>query len=194
MSIPSVIEGEGSKERAYDVFTRLLKDRIVFIGQSFSTDLANAIIGQLLFLESDDPDKDIIVYINSPGGAVSACLAIYDTMNYIKPDISTICVGQAYSAAAFLLASGTKGKRYALKNARIMMHQVSGGAEGSVQDVRVLIKEMERLNELMMSEYSCFLGKSVKQIKKDMDRDYFMGAEEAKNYGLVDHVLKSRER
>jgi len=193
MSVPVVIEGDGQKERAYDLYSRLLKDRIIFIGRPFTPDMANSVVGQLLFLEADNPDKEITMYINSPGGEVTSCLAIYDTMNYIKPDISTVCIGEACSAASFILASGTKGKRYALKSARIMMHQISGGAGGSVQDVVIRVKEMERLNDIMVTEYSEILGKTEKQIKKDMDRDNFMSALEAKEYGLVDSVLMKRE-
>lgn len=193
MSIPHVIEGSGQKERAYDLYSRLLRDRIVFVGKPFSPDMANSIIGQLLFLEADDPDKDITMYINSPGGTVSACMAIYDTMNYIKPEISTVCVGEAFSAAAFILTAGQKDKRYALKNARVMMHQVSGGTQGHVEDMRIRINEIERLNDTMILEYSEMLDKTEEQIKKDMDRDNFMSAEEAKDYGLIDHVLKTRE-
>ena len=193
MSIPVVIEGEGRKERAYDLYSRLLKDRIVFIGRGFDTSMANSVVGQLLFLEADNPDKDITIYINSPGGIITACLAIYDTMQYIKPDISTVCVGEACSAAAFILAAGTKGKRHALSNSRIMIHQASGEAAGNVQDVRIRVKEMERMNDIVIAEYSEILGKPVKQIKKDMERDRFMSAEEAKEYGIIDEVLRTRE-
>jgi len=193
MSIPHVIEGEGNKERAYDLYSRLLKDRIIFVGKPFSTDMANAVIGQLLFLEADDPDKDVTMYINSPGGMVSACMAIYDTMNYVNPEISTVCVGEAFSAASFILAAGQKGKRYALKNSRIMLHQVSGGAEGNVQDMIIRIEEIKRLNDVLLQEYATILNKTHKRIAKDMDRDYFMSAEDAKEYGIVDHVLKNRE-
>jgi len=138
MSVPHVIEGTGGKERVYDLYSRLLKDRVVFIGREFSSEMANSVIGQLLFLEADDPDKDITIYINSPGGLVSSCLAIYDTMNYVVCDISTVCVGQAASAGAFILAAGTKGKRYALRNSRIMLHQLSGGSQGHIEDTRSL--------------------------------------------------------
>lgn len=191
--IPYVIEGEGRTERVYDLYSRLLKDRIVFMGSHFTPELSNSVIAQLLFLEADDAEKDIIIYINSPGGIVSACLAIYDVMNYIKPDVSTVCVGEAASAAAFILAAGTKGKRFALRNSRIMLHQVSGGADGHVEDMKRSINEIDRLNNLMMQEWALMTGKTAKQVKKDLDRDYFIGPDEAKKYGVIDGVLISRE-
>jgi len=192
--VPYVIEDAGtSKERVYDLYSRLLKDRIIFLGKEFDKDLANSIVGQLLFLEADNPESDIIIYVNSSGGLVTSCMAIYDVMSYVKPDISTVCVGEAASAAAFILAAGTKGKRYALKNARMMMHQVSSGAQGTVEDLKIAIKETERANDLMMTEISKITGKSIKQVKKDLDRDYYMSAEEAKEYGLIDEILITRK-
>ena len=192
-SIPYVIEGEGQKERVYDLYSRLLKDRIVFIGSEFDDHLANSITAQLLFLEADDPTTDITMYINSPGGSVSDCLAIYDVMNYIKPDVKTVCIGMAASAAAFILAAGTKGKRYALANSRIMLHQVSSGASGHIEDMKISLKEADCLNNIMRNELSIMTGRSVAQLKKDLDRDYYVGAEEAKKYGVIDEVLTSRE-
>jgi len=191
--IPYVIEGEGQKERVYDLYSRLLKDRIIFIGSRFTPELSNSVIAQLLFLEADEPERDITIYINSPGGMVSACMAIYDVMNYIKPDVSTVCVGEAASAAAFILSAGAKGKRFALKNARIMLHQVSGGADGHIEDMKRSMKEAERLNDLMMQEWATMTGKTVKQIKKDLDRDYYVDSYEAKKYGVIDDILISRE-
>lgn len=193
MGVPYVIEGSGNEERVYDLYSRLLMDRIVFIGQEFDESLANAVVAQLLFLEADDPTKDITMYINSPGGYVSAETAIFDTMNYVRPDVSTICVGQAASAAAFILASGAKGKRYALKNARIMLHQVSGGADGHIEDMKIRVKEVDFLNEKMVEELARITKKSVKKIKQDLSRDYFMGADEAQTYGIIDKVLDMRE-
>jgi len=191
--IPYVIEGEGQKECVYDLYSRLLKDRIIFIGSRFTPELSNSVIAQLLFLEADEPERDITIYINSPGGMVSACMAIYDVMNYIKPDVSTVCVGEAASAAAFILSAGAKGKRFALKNARIMLHQVSGGADGHIEDMKRSMKEAERLNDLMMQEWATMTGKTVKQIKKDLDRDYYVDSYEAKKYGVIDDILISRE-
>lgn len=187
---PYVIE-EGNKknERIYDLYSRLLKDRIIFIGGPFTTDLANSVTAQLLFLASDDSNKDAALYINSPGGSVSACLSIYDVMNYVKPDISTVCIGSASSAAAFILAAGSKGKRYALKNSRIMMHQVSGGTEGHIQDIRIHVKQIDKMNDILLQEWSKITGNSVDKIKKDMDRDYYMSSKEAVDYGVVDEVL-----
>lgn len=192
MSVPYVIEGSENNERVYDLYSRLLKDRIIFIGKEFTEDLANSVVAQLLFLEADDPEKDIIMYINSPGGYVSAQTAIFDTMNYVKPDVSTVCVGQAASAAAIILAAGTKGKRRALKNARIMLHQVSSGAAGHIEDMKIRVKEAEFLNERMIEELARITKKSVKKIKQDLNRDYFMSPEEAKKYGIIDEVLDTR--
>jgi ATP-dependent Clp protease protease subunit len=193
MSVPYVIEGDGQKEKVYDLYSRLLKDRIIFIGRAFTDDLGNSVVAQLLFLEADDPQRDIIMYINSPGGYISVETAIFDTMNYIKSDVSTVCVGHAASAAAFILAAGTKGKRYALKNARIMLHQVSGGAPGHVEDMRIAVKETDFLNARMVEELAKITGHSEEKILHDIDRDYYMSADEAKDYGLIDEVLTARE-
>lgn len=193
MGVPYVIEGQGNEERVYDLYSRLLRDRIIFIGKAFDESLANSVVAQLLFLEADNPTEDIIMYINSPGGYVSALLSIYDTMNYIKPDVSTMCIGQAASAAAFILSAGAKGKRYALKNSRIMLHQVSAGASGHIEDMQIAIKESICLNEKLISELSKITKKSIKRIKRDIDRDYYMSAEEAEDYGVIDKVLDVRE-
>jgi ATP-dependent Clp protease protease subunit len=171
----------------------MLRDRIIFIGSGFTSDLANAVVAQLLFLEAEDKEKDIIMYINSPGGMVSACLAIYDTMNYIKPDVSTICIGEAASAAAFILGAGTKGKRFALNNSRIMLHQVSAGAEGHIEDMKRTFQEAERINDILLTEWSKMTGKTKDQMKLDMDRDYWFGPEDAIKYGIIDEVLINRE-
>jgi ATP-dependent Clp protease protease subunit len=192
MSVPYVIEGSENNERVYDLYSRLLKDRVIFIGKEFTEDLANSVVAQLLFLEADNPEKDIVIYINSPGGFLSAQTAIFDTMNYVKPDISTVCIGHAASAAAFTLAAGAKGKRSALKNARIMFHQVSGGAVGHIDDMRIHMKETEFLNERMIAELARITKKTIKRIKQDLSRDCFMGAEEAKKYGIIDEVLSMR--
>lgn len=192
--VPYVIEDAGtSKEKVYDLYSRLLKDRIVFIGREFTYDLANSVVAQLLFLEADDSERDVIIYINSPGGTVTSCMAIYDVMNYIKPDISTVCVGEAASAAAFILAAGAKGKRHALKNAKIMLHQVSAGTHGSIQDMKIAVNEIERSNEIMLSEISKITDRTIEQVKEDLDRDYYMSSEEAMEYGLIDEVLTDRE-
>jgi ATP-dependent Clp protease, protease subunit len=193
MSVPYVIEGSGNKEKVYDLYSRLLKDRIVFIGKGFDADLANSVVAQLLFLEADNPNKDITMYINSPGGYVSSMLAIFDTMNYIKPDVSTVCVGHAASAAAFILASGAVGKRFALKNARIMMHQVSSGAQGHIEDVKIAVHETEFLNNRLLEEFARITKKSLSTIKKDLDRDYYISADAAKTYGIIDKVLDKRD-
>jgi len=192
--VPYVIENAGTdKERTYDLYSRLLRDRIIFIGKGFDSDLSNSVIAQLLFLEANNPDNDITIYINSPGGLVSACLAIYDVMNYIKPNISTVCVGQAASAAAFILAAGTKGKRYALINSRIMLHQVSAGTDGNIQDIKIQVKEFERSNGVMLKELTRMTGHSIKKIQNDLNRDYYMSAVEAEKYGIIDKVFVSRE-
>lgn len=192
--IPYVIENAGTNsEKVYDLYSRLLKDRIVFIGQEFDSSLANSVVAQLLFLEADDPEKDVTIYVNSAGGLVSSCLAIYDVMNYIKPDISTVCIGQAASAAAFILAAGTKGKRHALINSRIMLHQASGGTHGAIQDIVITVKEIERANEIMLKEIAKVTGHTIKEVKKDLDRDYYMSAQEAKKYGIVDKVFVERD-
>lgn len=192
MSIPYVIEGTGQQERVYDLYSRLLRDRIIFFGRDLDEELANSVVAQLLFLEADNSEKDITIYINSRGGIVSGAMAIYDTINYIKPDVSTVCVGHASSAAAFILAAGKKGKRFALKNSRVMVHQVIGGYDGSMPDMEIHFKEMQAANELLVKELSVLTGKNIKQLRQDIDRDYFMNAEEAKKYGLIDKVLVSR--
>jgi ATP-dependent Clp protease protease subunit len=189
MLIPMVVEQTNRGERAYDIYSRLLKDRIIFIGEPIDDSFANLIIAQLLFLEAEDPEKDINLYVHSPGGMVTAGLAIYDTMQYIKPAIATICVGQAASMGSLLLAAGTKGKRYALPNARIMIHQPSGGFQGQATDIRIqaeeIIKIRKRLDEILAKH----TGQPVDKVHSDSERDYFMSAEEAKTYGLVDEVI-----
>lgn len=188
--VPMVIEKSQFGERSFDIYSRLLKDRIVFLGTPIDDQVANLITAQLLFLESEDDKKDISLYINSPGGSVSAGMAIYDTMQYIKPDVSTICVGMAASAAAVLLAAGAEGKRFALPNSRVMIHQVLGGAEGQATDVEIRTKEMLRVKHALNGILAKHTGKTPEQINKDTDRDYFMSAVEAKEYGLVDQVLE----
>jgi ATP-dependent Clp protease protease subunit len=188
-----VIEQSSRGERAYDIYSRLLKDRIIFLGTAMNDEIANLIIAQLLFLESEDPDKDINFYVNSPGGLVTAGLAVYDTMQYIKPDIATVCIGQAASMGAVLLAAGTHGKRYSLPNSRILIHQPMGGFQGQASDIEIQAKEIlrmkDRLNHILV-EHS---GKSLEEIQKDTDRDFFMSGEEAKKYGIVDHVIANRD-
>lgn len=186
---PTVIETVGNQERSYDIYSRLLKDRIIFVGTEVEDNMANAIIAQLLFLEADDPDKDIIMYINSPGGSVTAGLAIYDTMQYIKPDVSTVCVGQAASMGAVLLAAGTKGKRYALKNSRIMIHQPLGGARGQAKDIEIQAREILKMKDLLENMLAEHTGQPVEKIKNDTDRDNFMSAQDAVEYGLIDKVF-----
>ena len=189
-TIPVVVEQTGNGERSYDIYSRLLKDRIIFIDQQVDEHLASIVVAQLLFLEAEDPEKDINIYINSPGGMVTAGLAILDTMNYVKPDISTICVGLAASMGAVLLSAGTKGKRYALPNAEIMIHQPLGGAQGQASDIKIqadwMIKTKERLNHILAEN----TGKDLSIIERDTDRDNFMYADEAVEYGLIDRVLK----
>jgi ATP-dependent Clp protease protease subunit len=191
--VPTVIEQTHRGERGWDIYSRLLKDRIVFLGSEVNDDVANTVIAQLLFLESEDPEKDIMLYINSPGGVVTAGLAVYDTMQYIRCDVSTICMGQASSMGAMLLAAGTKEKRYALPHARIMIHQPKGGAIGPASDIEIhareILRNRKRLNELL-AKHS---GQSIEQIELDTDRDRFMSAEEARDYGIIDNVLKHRE-
>ena len=194
MGVPYVIEQTARGERSYDIWSRLLKDRIVFLGTAVDDYVANLIIAQLLFLEKEDPDKDIEFYIHSPGGHVSAGLAIYDTMQMIKPDVATMCVGQAASKGAVLLAGGSKGKRYALKNSRVMIHQVSGGAQGSVADMRIALAEADRYMDTLMKILANASGKPEDQVRKDCDRDYYMSAEEALAYGLIDKVLEPGAR
>lgn len=188
--IPTVIEKSTYGERAYDIYSRLLKERIIFLGDAIDDNVANTVIAQLLFLESEDKEKDIKLYINSPGGSVTSGLAIYDTMQYIKPAVATICLGMAASMGAVLLAAGEKGKRYTLPNSRVMIHQVLGGAEGQVSDVEIRTKEMVRLKHLLNSILAKHTGKPVEQVTKDTDRDYFMSADEAKVYGIVDKIIK----
>lgn len=194
MGVPYVIEQTARGERSYDIWSRLLKDRIVFLGTGVDDYVANLIVAQLLFLEKEDPDKDIEFYIHSPGGSVSAGLAIYDTMKLIKPDVATICVGQAASMGAVLLAGGAKGKRYCLPHARVMIHQVSGGAQGTVADMNVALAEANRYMDILMGILAEATGKSADTVRKDCDRDYFMSAEESKNYGLVDKVIEAGAR
>tara|TARA_Y100000296_G_scaffold11308_1_gene13068 strand:- start:36414 stop:37025 length:612 start_codon:yes stop_codon:yes gene_type:complete len=190
--IPMVVEQTARGERSYDIFSRLLKERVIFLNGQVEDHMANLIVAQLLFLESEDPNADISIYINSPGGSVTAGMAIYDTMRYIRPNIATICMGQACSMGAFLLSAGTKGKRYALENARVMIHQPLGGFQGQASDIEIHAKEILELRERLNKILSENTGKSLKDISKDTDRDYFMTAEEAKKYGLVDEVLTER--
>ena len=187
--IPMVIDKSPFGERAYDIYSRLLKERIIFLGEPVDDNVANTVIAQLLFLEAEDPKKEIKMYINSPGGSVTAALAIYDTMQYTKADVATICIGQAASAAAVLLASGAKGKRYALPNARVLIHQVMGGAEGQARDVAIQTKEMLRIKNQVDKILSDHTGQPVKKIENDTDRDFFMNAEEAKKYGIIDKII-----
>jgi len=190
--IPTVIEKTGRGEQAYDIYSRLLKDRIVFIGTGIDDHVANAVIAQLLFLQMEDPKKDIHIYINSPGGSVSAGLAIYDTMQFMTCDVNTYCIGMAASMGAVLLCAGTKGKRYALPNSDIMIHQVSGGAQGTASDVERTVEYMYKLKKRLIQIISKHTGKSIEQVATDSDRDYYMSASEAAEYGLVDEVVKSR--
>ena len=187
--IPYVVEQTGRGERSYDIYSRLLKDRIIMLSGEINDAVASSIVAQLLFLEAQDPDKDIYFYINSPGGVITSGFSIFDTMNYIKPDIVTICIGQAASMGAFLLASGTDGKRYALPNSRIMIHQPLGGAQGQATDILIQAEEIKRLKDTLNAILAEKTGKKIKQIEKDTDRDYFMSAKEAKEYGLIDKVL-----
>ena len=191
--IPIVIEQSSRGERAYDIYSRLLKDRIIFLGTPVNDDVANLLIAQFLFLESEDPDKDINFYINSPGGMVTAGLAIYDTMRYVKPDICTLCMGQAASMAAVLLAAGTEGKRYALPNARILIHQPMGAFQGQAADVAIQAKEILRMRETLNEILASHTKQDIDKIRKDTDRDFYMSGEEAKAYHLVDHVIAQRE-
>lgn len=190
MVIPYVIEQTGRGERSYDIYSRLLKDRIVMLSGEIDDAVASSIVAQLLFLEAEDPDKDIYLYINSPGGVVTSGFSIYDTMNYIKPDVSTICIGQAASMGAFLLSCGAKGKRYALPNSRIMIHQPLGGAQGQATDIEIQAKEILRMKEILNGILSQNSGKDLAQVEKDTDRDFFMSAEDAVQYGLIDQVLQ----
>jgi ATP-dependent Clp protease protease subunit len=191
--VPIVVEQTGRGERAYDIFSRLLKDRIIFIGSGINDDISNLIIAQLLFLQAEDAEKDISVYINSPGGSVTSGMAIYDTMQFIRCDVATYCVGQAASMGAVLLAAGTAGKRYALSNARIMIHQPWGGVQGQASDISIQAREILRLRDRINEILSHHTGKAVKTVSSDTDRDFFMSAQEAKDYGLVDEVVQTRK-
>jgi ATP-dependent Clp protease protease subunit len=193
MLIPMVIEQSSRGERAYDIYSRLLKDRIIFMGETVEDSMANTIIAQMLFLESEDPDKDINLYLNSPGGVTTSGLAIYDTMQYIRPDIATICVGQSASLAALLLAAGTKGKRYALPNARIMIHQPLGGMQGQATDIDIHAREILKTRETLNRILARHTGQDIKRIQRDTERDFFMSSDEAKEYGIVDKVITTRE-
>ncbi len=190
---PIVIETTSKGERAYDIYSRLLKDRIILLGSEINDYVANAIIAQMLFLEAEDPEKDIFLYINSPGGVVTSGLAIYDTMQFIKCDVSTICIGQAASMGAILLAAGTKGKRYALPNARIMLHQPLGGFSGQASEVEIHAKEIIRMKEVLNEILSKHTGQTLKKIRKDTDRDFFMSSKEALDYGIIDKIFEKRE-
>ena len=189
MLVPMVVEQTGRGERSYDIYSRLLKERIIFMGTSIDDNVSNLVIAQLLFLQSEDPEKDISVYINSPGGVVTAGLAIYDTMQFLKCDITTYCVGQAASMGAVLLAAGTKGKRFALPNARIMIHQPLGGAQGQATDINIQAQEIMRIKQILNGILANHSGRSIKELEKDTDRDNFMSAAEAVEYGLVDEVV-----
>ncbi len=189
--IPIVIEQTGRSERAYDIYSRLLKDRIIFIGTGVDDNVANIVIAQLLFLQTEEPEKDIHLYINSPGGIVSSGLAIYDTMQYVKPDIATYCIGQAASMGALLLAAGTKGKRFALPNSRIMLHQPMGGFHGQATDIEIHAREILRMKETLNKIIAVHTGQSLEKIQADTDRDFFMSGQEAKEYGIVDEVITS---
>jgi len=191
--IPMVVEQTARGERAYDIYSRLLKDRIIFVGTPIDDHISNLIIAQLLFLEAEDPDKDINIYVNSPGGIVTSGLAIYDTMQYIKPQVSTICIGQAASMGAVLLAAGTEGKRFALPHARVMIHQPLGGFQGQASDVEIHAKEMLKVKETLNEILARHTGQTIKKVQKDTDRDFFMDGNEAKEYGLIDEVIVQRD-
>ena len=191
--VPMVVEQTGGYERAYDIYSRLLKERIIFLGTPIDDNVASLIIAQMLFLEADDSEKDIYLYINSPGGIITSGMGIFDTMNYIKPDVATICMGQAASMGAFLLAGGAKGKRSALLNSRIMIHQPLGGAEGQASDIKILSDEILRLREKLNVILSKNTKQSLKKIEKDTDRNFFMSSDEAKKYGLIDTILDKRK-
>jgi len=190
--VPMVVEQTPRGERAFDIYSRLLKERVIFMVGPIDDYVANVVLAQMLFLEADNPEKDISLYINSPGGVVTAGMAIYDTMRFIKPDVSTICVGQAASMASFLLAAGAKGKRYILPNSRVMIHQPSGGTQGQASDIAIQAKEILYLRERLNAELAANTGQPIEKIERDVERDYFMAAEEAKTYGIVDAVLNSR--
>ncbi len=191
--IPMVVEQSNRGERAYDIYSRLLKDRIIFLGSAMDDEVANLIVAQLLFLESEDPEKDINFYINSPGGVVTAGMAVYDTMQYIKPDVATVCIGQAASMGALLLAAGTEGKRYSLPNSRIMIHQPLGGAQGQASDIKIQANEILRMKDSLSEILAHHTGQDLAKISEDTDRDFFMSGAQAMEYGLVDHVVTSRE-
>jgi ATP-dependent Clp protease protease subunit len=191
--MPYVVEQTHRGERSYDIYSRLLKDRIVFIGTAIDDDVANIVTAQLLFLESEDPEKDVSIYINSPGGSVTAGLAIYDTMQYVKPPVSTICLGQAASMAAVLLSAGAKGKRFAVPNARIMIHQLSGGFSGQASDIEIQAREALRLKRTLDEILGRHTGQPIDRISRDTDRDYFMSPQEAKDYGLIDQVIVTKK-
>lgn len=191
--IPMVIEQSSRGERAYDIYSRLLKDRIIFLGTAINDEVANLLIAQLLFLESEDPEKDINFYINSPGGVVTAGMAIYDTMQYIKPDIATVCIGQAASMGAVLLAAGKAGKRYSLPNSRILIHQPMGGAQGQASDIAIQAKEILRMKETLNQILARHTGKDIQNIQNDTDRDFFMSGQEAREYGIIDYVITNRD-
>jgi len=191
--IPIVVEQTPRGERSYDIYSRLLKDRIIFLGTQIDDATANTIIAQLLFLEATEPDKDVYIYINSPGGSVSSTIAIYDTIQYIKPAVSTICIGMAASGAALILASGAKGKRFALPNSRIMVHQPLGGAQGQVTDIEIQTRELKRIKDTINKILTRHTGQKFEKVEKDTERDFYMTAQESKEYGLVDDVIKSRE-
>jgi ATP-dependent Clp protease protease subunit len=188
-----VIEQSSRGERAYDIYSRLLKDRIIFLGSAINDDVANLLIAQFLFLESEDPEKDINFYINSPGGVVTAGLAVYDTMQYIKPNIATVCIGQAASMGAILLAAGSAGKRYALPHARILIHQPMGGSQGQASDIAIQAKEILRMKDTLNDIMAGHTGRPIEQIQRDTDRDFFMSGAEARDYGIIDHVMANRE-
>ena len=191
--IPMVIEQSSRGERAYDIYSRLLKDRIIFLGTAMNDEVANLLIAQLLFLESEDPDKDINFYINSPGGLVTAGMAVYDTMQYIKPDITTVCIGQAASMGAVLLTAGTSGKRYSLPNSRILIHQPMGGFQGQASDIEIQAREILRMKDTLNQILVFHTGQKMEKIQNDTDRDYFMTGDEAKEYGIIDHVITNRD-
>ena len=193
MLIPMVIEQSSRGERAYDIYSRLLKDRIIFMGDQVQDGMANTVIAQMLFLESEDPDKDIFLYINSPGGVITAGLAIYDTMQYIRPNVATICMGQTTSMAGLLLAAGAKGKRYALPHSRVMIHQPLGGMQGQATDINIHAKEILKVRETLNQILAKHTGQDIQKIREDTERDFFMSSEEAKNYGIIDKVITTRE-
>jgi len=188
--VPIVVEQTNRGERAYDIYSRLLKDRIIFLGEAIDDHISSLVIAQMLFLEAEDPDKDIYLYVNSPGGIVSSGLAIYDTMQYIKPDVATICIGQAASMGSLLLTAGTKGKRSALPNSRVMIHQPAGGFQGQASDIEIQAKEIIKVKQKLNEIYAKHTGQQMDKVERDVDRDYFMSAQEAKEYGLIDKVIE----